>query len=71
MNTVTRKQTAPLKLIIIGGGYAGLSALITLRKQVPNAEITLIDPRPYHLLLRACMKPCIALWTPFKSLIIC
>ena len=46
MNTVTRKKTEPLKLIIIGGGYAGLSALITLRKQAPDAEITLIDPRP-------------------------
>ena len=51
MNTVTRKKAEPLKLIIIGGGYAGLSALITLRKQAPDAEITLIDPRPYHLII--------------------
>ena len=51
MNTVTRNKDAPLKLIIIGGGYAGLSALITMRKQAPDAEITLIDPRPYHLII--------------------
>ena len=51
MNTLTRKTNEPLKLIIIGGGYAGLSALITLRKQAPDAEITLIDPRPYHLII--------------------
>jgi len=51
MNTLTGKKTEPLKLIIIGGGYAGLSALITLRKQAPDAEITLIDPRPYHLII--------------------
>ncbi|MGZ8188002.1 MAG: NAD(P)/FAD-dependent oxidoreductase [Methylosarcina sp.] len=51
MNTITGKKFEPLKLIIIGGGYAGLSALITLRKQAPDAEITLIDPRPYHLII--------------------
>ncbi|HEY5140328.1 MAG TPA: FAD-dependent oxidoreductase, partial [Methylococcales bacterium] len=51
MNTLTGKKSEPLKLIIIGGGYAGLSALITLRKQAPDAEITLIDPRPYHLII--------------------
>ena len=51
MNTLTRKKTEPLKLIIIGGGYAGLSALITLKKQAPDAEITLIDPRPNHLII--------------------
>ena len=51
MNTITGKKSGPLKLIIIGGGYAGLSALITLRKQAPDAEITLIDPRPYHLII--------------------
>jgi cation diffusion facilitator CzcD-associated flavoprotein CzcO len=37
MNTLTGKKSEPLKLIIIGGGYAGLSALITLRKQAPDA----------------------------------
>jgi len=51
MSTVTRKKAEPLKLIIIGGGYAGLSALITLRKQAPDAEITLIDPRTCHLII--------------------
>lgn len=51
MNILARKIAGPLKLIIIGGGYAGLSALITLRKQAPDAEITLIDPRPYHLII--------------------
>jgi NADH dehydrogenase len=51
MKSVTRKKTDPLKLIIIGGGYAGLSALITLRKQAPDAKITLIDPRPCHLII--------------------
>jgi len=51
MNTITGKKSGPLKLIIIGGGYAGLSAMITLRKQAPDAEITLIDPRPYHLII--------------------
>ncbi len=51
MTNVTRKKSEPLKLIIVGGGYAGLSALITLRNQAPDAEITLIDPRPYHLII--------------------
>ena len=51
MNTLSRKNPEPLKLIIIGGGYAGLSALITLRKRAPDAEITLIDPRPRHLII--------------------
>ena len=51
MNNLTGKRTEPLKLIIIGGGYAGLSALITLRKQAPDAQITLIDPRPSHLII--------------------
>ncbi|MEN9757895.1 MAG: hypothetical protein RL755_2082 [Pseudomonadota bacterium] len=45
------KSSSMLKLIIVGGGYAGLSALITIRKHSPHAHITLIDPRPYHLLI--------------------
>jgi len=51
MNTATRKKAEPLKLIVIGGGYAGLSALITLRNQAPDAEIILIDPRHNHLII--------------------
>jgi len=51
MNTAPRNKNEPLKLIIIGGGYAGMSALVTLRNQVPDVEITLIDPRPAHLII--------------------
>lgn len=41
-----RKQ---LKIIIIGGGYAGMAALTTLVRYMPEAEITIIDPRMHHL----------------------
>lgn len=41
----------PLHVVIVGGGYAGLSALITLRKAAPDALITLIDPKPWHLII--------------------
>lgn len=51
MNSLTRNKSLRLKLIIIGGGYAGISALVTLRRQAPDAEITLIDPRPSHLII--------------------
>lgn len=51
MNSATKNKSAPLRLIIVGGGYAGLAALITLRKQAPDAEITLIDPRQHHLII--------------------
>ena len=37
------------KVVIVGGGYAGLAALITLREKQPEAEIILIDPRDHHL----------------------
>ena len=51
MNNGTREKAKSVKLVIIGGGYAGLSALISLRKQAPDAKITLIDPRPCHLII--------------------
>ena len=41
-------QTPP-KVIILGGGYAGMAALITLYRHCPSAEVTLIDPRGDHL----------------------
>lgn len=37
------------KIVIVGGGYAGLASLVTLRENRPNAEITLVDPRPDHI----------------------
>ena len=51
MNNATRNKSIQLKLIIIGGGYAGLAALINFRKEAPNTEITLIDPRSDHLII--------------------
>ncbi|BBL34429.1 NADH dehydrogenase-like protein [Nitrosomonas stercoris] len=38
-----------LKIVIVGGGYAGIAALTTLRRYNAEAEITLIDPRVDHL----------------------
>lgn len=37
------------RVVIVGGGYAGLSALVALRDHCPGAEIVLIDPRDHHL----------------------
>ena len=34
-----------LRVIIVGGGYAGVAALEALREQRMDAEIVLIDPR--------------------------
>ncbi|MXS85059.1 pyridine nucleotide-disulfide oxidoreductase [Nitrosomonas sp. HPC101] len=42
------KSTRP-KIVIIGGGYAGLAALTTLRRYSADVEITLIDPGTHHL----------------------
>lgn len=39
------------QVAIVGGGYAGLAALVTLRERRPDAGITLIDPRDHHLKL--------------------
>lgn len=38
-----------LKVIIAGGGYAGIAAMMTLYRYMPGAEITLIDPKAEHL----------------------
>ncbi len=38
-----------LRIVIIGGGYAGIAALTTLRRHNPDAEVTLIDPNTNHL----------------------
>lgn len=38
-------------IIVIGGGFAGVSAVLSLKKKLneKEAKITLIDKRPYHL----------------------
>lgn len=38
-----------LKIVIVGGGYAGIAAMVTLYRYMPGAEITLIDPKAEHL----------------------
>ena len=38
-----------LKIVIIGGGYAGIAALTTLLRYMPDANITIIDPRSHHI----------------------
>jgi NADH dehydrogenase len=39
---------APPKVIIAGGGYAGMAALISFYRYCPSADVTLIDPREDH-----------------------
>ncbi|MEE8150863.1 MAG: pyridine nucleotide-disulfide oxidoreductase, partial [Nitrosomonadaceae bacterium] len=41
-----RKQ---LKIVIVGGGYAGIAALTTLLRYMPDANITIVDPRSQHI----------------------
>ena len=38
-----------LRIVIIGGGYAGLAALTILVRHAPNIDITIIDPEDHHL----------------------
>lgn len=43
------QQTQKNKIVIVGGGYAGLKALQELSKELTN-EITLIDKNAYHFM---------------------
>lgn len=38
-----------MRLIIAGGGYAGLAAVIAMKRALPDAAIYLIDPNTHHL----------------------
>jgi NADH dehydrogenase len=38
-----------LKVVIVGGGYAGMAAVVTLFRHMPSAQITVIDPSPHHV----------------------
>jgi NADH dehydrogenase len=62
----------PIRVVIVGGGYAGLAALITLREHRPDTEIVLIDPRSHHLkithLHESFRRPLSDLLVPFAAL---
>jgi len=38
-----------LKIVIVGGGYAGIAALVTFLRHMPDASVTIVDSRPHHL----------------------
>jgi NADH dehydrogenase len=40
-----------MRVIVAGGGYAGLATLISLRHSLPEVEIHLIEPRARHIKL--------------------
>ncbi len=40
-----------MRVVIVGGGYAGMATLIDIRRRLPDAEIHLVDPRTHHLKL--------------------
>lgn len=44
---ITRQKR--LKVVIAGGGYAGLAALTNLLQFAPDTEIILVDPKTQHL----------------------
>ena len=42
-------QHKKLRIVIVGGGYAGLAALTTLLRYMPDAIITIVDPKSHHV----------------------
>jgi NADH dehydrogenase len=42
-------QRKKLNIVIVGGGYAGITALTTFVRYMPDANITIIDPRSHHI----------------------
>ena len=38
-----------LKVVIVGGGYAGIAALTNLLQYAPDTDVTIIDPKTQHI----------------------
>jgi len=38
-----------LRVVIVGGGYAGMAALTVLSRYAPDTEVTVIDPNEQHI----------------------
>ncbi len=59
-------------MVIVGGGYAGLAAMISLRGSLPEAELHLFDPRACHIKLtqlhQTLHAPLAACCRPFAEL---
>jgi NADH:quinone reductase (non-electrogenic) len=42
-------QRKNLRIVIVGGGYAGIAALTTFLRYMPDASIIIVDPRSHHI----------------------
>lgn len=61
-----------MRVLVVGGGYAGLSCLIALSELLPDSRRTLVDPALHHLkttrLHEALRRPLDELRVPFARL---
>jgi NADH dehydrogenase len=60
------------RIVVVGGGYAGIAAIVTIREYCPSANLTVIDPRHEHLkithLHESFRRPFRELKVPFSTL---
>ena len=52
-------MTSPVKVTVAGAGFAALTGLQELRKQLPDAELTLVAPKPEFIYLPS------LIWVPY------
>ena len=52
-------MTTPVKITVAGAGFAALTGLKELRKKLPDAELTLVAPRPEFIYLPS------LIWVPY------